>query len=110
MCDKDDDVKIGVKSTAILFEKVFDKHDVLAIVGLQVVFFVIMVALISKFFGLLLACLLAIALSILFAFQYDKTKTRERLACFEAFKHNAWVGRVVLAVIVLACVLQYGMV
>ncbi|WFF39416.1 4-hydroxybenzoate octaprenyltransferase [Moraxella nasibovis] len=109
MCDKDDDVKIGVKSTAILFERVFGKYDVLAIVGLQAIFLAIMVALTSGLFGWLVACLLAVILSVLFAVQYEKTKTHERLACFAAFRHNAWVGRAVLVVIVLACVVRYGM-
>lgn len=105
MCDKDDDVKIGVKSTAILFEKWFGDKDIYFIMALNGVFLVIMTALVYRFFGAWSACGLAVGLVGLFAMQYNKIKTRERLNCFTAFRQNAWVGRYVfLYVAVLAVV------
>ncbi|OPH35535.1 4-hydroxybenzoate octaprenyltransferase [Moraxella equi] len=108
MCDKDDDVKIGVKSTAILFEKWFGDKDVYFIMVLNGVFLVIMTALVHRFFGVWSACGLAVGLAGLFAMQYDKIKTRERLNCFTAFRQNAWVGRYVFLYVAVLAVVQYG--
>lgn len=96
MCDRDDDVKIGVKSTAILF----GRYDVLIITLLQVGFLVLMAMALAHYFGLLSMLSLAPVLVMFFGIQYRLIKDRERLACFAAFRHNAWVGRYVFAVIV----------
>lgn len=107
MCDKDDDVKIGVKSTAILFERTFGRHDVNVVMMLLGVFAVIMANLLSNLLkGYLVVALMPLV--TLFAYQYRLIKTRERLNCFVAFRHNAWVGRYVLMVVVLACVFRFG--
>lgn len=96
MCDRDDDVKIGVKSTAILF----GRYDVLIITLLQVGFLVLMAMALAHYFGLWSMLSLAPVLVMFFGIQYPLIKDRERLACFAAFRHNAWVGRYVFAVIV----------
>lgn len=96
MCDRDDDVKIGVKSTAILF----GRYDVLIITLLQVGFLVLMAMALVHYFGLWSMLSLAPVLVMFFGIQYRLIKDRERLACFAAFRHNAWVGRYVFAVIV----------
>ena len=96
MCDRDDDVKIGVKSTAILF----GRYDVLIITLLQVGFLVLMAMALAHYFGLWSMLSLAPVLVMFFGIQYRLIKDRERLACFAAFRHNAWVGRYVFAVIV----------
>ncbi|WP_404932910.1 4-hydroxybenzoate octaprenyltransferase [Moraxella lacunata] len=92
MCDKDDDVKIGVKSTAILF----GKYDVAIIMALQACFVGLMELIWWHYFyesmGLwaLVGVLPVVAMVV---YQYGLIKDRERLACFKAFRHNAWVGR-----------------
>ena len=96
MCDRDDDVKIGVKSTAILF----GRYDVLIITLLQVGFLVLMAMALAHYFGLWSMLSLAPVLVMFFGIQYPLIKDRERLACFAAFRQNAWVGRYVFAVIV----------
>ncbi|MDH2272876.1 4-hydroxybenzoate octaprenyltransferase [Moraxella porci] len=96
MCDRDDDVRIGVKSTAILF----GRYDVLIITLLQVGFLVLMAMALAHYFGLLSMLSLAPVLVMFFGIQYPLIKDRERLACFAAFRHNAWVGRYVFAAIV----------
>lgn len=96
MCDRDDDVKIGVKSTAILF----GRYDVLIITLLQVGFLVLMAMALAHYFGLWSMLSLAPVLVMFFGIQYPLIKDRERLACFAAFRHNAWVGRYVFAAIV----------
>ncbi|STY99892.1 4-hydroxybenzoate octaprenyltransferase [Moraxella lacunata] len=108
MCDKDDDVKIGVKSTAILFEKWFGDKDIYFIMALNGVFLVIMIALVHRFFGVWSACGLAVGLAGLFAMQYDKIKTRERLNCFTAFRQNAWVGRYVFLYVAVMSLMMLG--
>lgn len=96
MCDRDDDVKIGVKSTAILF----GRYDVLIITLLQVGFLVLMAMALVHYFRLLSVLSLVPVLVMFFGIQYRLIKDRERLACFAAFRHNAWVGRYVFAAIV----------
>lgn len=106
MCDRDDDVKIGVKSTAILFEKLFGKNEIWAIVGLLAMFAVLMIYLLKQMDGLY-QMMLAVFFAIAFYVQFKLLKTGERLNCFLAFRQNAIVGRVVFAVVVLACVSQF---
>lgn len=103
MCDKDDDVKIGVKSTAILFYRWFGKKDIYFIMALNGVFGAIMTAIVGYFFGVVFVLLLA-TLVYLFWGQYQKIKSRERLNCFLAFKDNVWVGRLVFAFVAVLCV------
>lgn len=88
MVDRDDDMKIGVKSTAILF----GRHDLQVISGLMVSLLVLLTAL-----GLLLAWswpyFVAVALvAVLFGWQRRLIRQREPAACFRAFLHNNWVG------------------
>ncbi|MFC0180756.1 4-hydroxybenzoate octaprenyltransferase [Thorsellia kenyensis] len=91
MVDRDDDIKIGVKSTAIFF----GRFDVFAIFIFQ---FLSMALLLSV--GLIyslswpywVALLLA---SVLFCYHLYLIKSRERDACFRAFRHNNWVGAVI---------------
>jgi 4-hydroxybenzoate polyprenyltransferase len=97
MVDRDDDLKLGIKSTAILFED----NDRLIIGVLQ---------------GLMLLCLVFIgqqakldwpyyvALTVaagLFAYQQYLIRERSRTGCFAAFLNNSWVGGVVFAGIAL---------
>ena len=91
MVDREDDLKIGVKSTAILF----GDNDKKTIGILQL---------------LMLACLFTVGdmlafgwpyqLSLLiaaglFSYQQMLIVNRERSACFNAFLHNHWVGLVI---------------
>lgn len=99
MCDKDDDIGIGVKSTAILF----GKYDVVIIGLLQASFVVLMVVALWHYFQAFLP-IWAIILGMMpvlmmFVYQYRLIKERERLACFKAFRHNVWVGRYVFLLI-----------
>lgn len=88
MCDKDDDINIGVKSTAILF----GSYDVAIIVALQVAFVVIMAWLFMQVFGTW-SVLAFVPIVFMFYAQYLLIKERERLSCFLAFRRNVWVGR-----------------
>ena len=103
MADREDDLKIGVKSTAILF----GRYDVIIISLLQTVFLLIMGAVIWHYFAptsLGLTPVFGLALvAMMFAKQNSACATRNARACFQAFLANIWVGRYVFALIAIAC-------
>lgn len=106
MCDRDDDVKIGVKSTAVLFGKIFGKHEIWAIAALQTTFAVLMIYLLKQadhLYHLMLAAFFAFA----FYVQFKLLQTGERLNYFLAFRQNAIVGRVLFGVIVVALLVKF---
>ncbi|HEF8774338.1 4-hydroxybenzoate octaprenyltransferase [Providencia manganoxydans] len=88
MVDRDDDLKIGVKSTAILF----GQYDKLIIGVLQVVMLGLLVAigLLAQLGITYYVCLLLAAL--LFVYQQKLMVNRERAPCFKAFMNNNYVG------------------
>lgn len=91
MVDRDDDLKIGVKSTAILF----GEHDKRIIGFLQLLVLGLLFTI-----GDILAFGWPYQLSLvisagLFSYQQILISNREREKCFQAFLHNHWVGMVV---------------
>ena len=91
MVDREDDVKIGVKSTAILF----GESDRLIIAIIQVLLLLALVLAGQAatlggyyYFGLLLAAVLAV-------YQQYLIREREPKACFKAFLNNNWFGAAV---------------
>ncbi|MCP4472099.1 MAG: 4-hydroxybenzoate octaprenyltransferase [Gammaproteobacteria bacterium] len=91
MVDREDDLKIGVKSTAILF----GDHDRLMIALLQALFVLamILVGLDLEFSRIYFLALGAAAL--LLAYQQFLINDRVPEHCFNAFLNNHWVGAVV---------------
>ncbi|MCI4002232.1 4-hydroxybenzoate octaprenyltransferase [Dickeya dianthicola] len=90
MVDRDDDLKIGIKSTAILF----GRHDTLIIGVLQLMTLVAMLAL-GRMMGLSqIFYWSALAAAGLFAYQQKLIAGRERDDCLRAFKNNNYVGMV----------------
>ncbi len=90
MVDRDDDLKIGIKSTAILF----GRYDKLIIGILQVVVLALM-ALIGWLNGLSGAFYGTIVVAgALFIYQQRLIAERDRDACFKAFLNNNYVGLV----------------
>ena len=82
MVDRDDDLKIGIKTTAILF----GKFDVLWIIFFQSSFVVVMSIVgimggLGVFYFIGLACA-----AVGMAWQYPMIKTRSREGCFKAFR------------------------
>jgi 4-hydroxybenzoate polyprenyltransferase len=91
MVDKDDDLKIGVKSTAILFGN-YERHimAVLQCVILLLLFIVGELQNLGTFYYLSL--LIAAGFSV---YQQKLIFHREKTACFQAFLNNNWFGLVV---------------
>ena len=97
MVDREEDLKIGVKSTAILF----GESDRLIIGVIQVLFLLALVLAGQSaglggyyYFGLLLA-------TGLLLYQQYLIRERKPSACFQAFLNNNWVGAAVFGGIVL---------
>lgn len=91
MVDRSDDVKIGVKSTAILF----DTMDRLVIGLLQLLFVVmlVIVGLMFRLYAIYYLCLVFVTL--LFIYQQWLIKDRSPNKCFHAFLNNNVVGLVI---------------
>ena len=91
MVDRDDDVKIGIKSTAILF----GKRDKLIIGLLQLLTLGLLVILgVSVQLGVIYYLSLLVA-GAMFVYQQNLIRHRERLSCFSAFQNNNYVGMVI---------------
>ena len=103
MVDREDDLKIGVKSTAILF----GRFDVVIISILQMLFLVLMGAVLWHYFAptsLGIVPIFGLALvAMMFAKQNSACASREALACFQAFLANIWVGRYIFALVAVSC-------
>lgn len=98
MADKEDDVKIGVKSTAVLFAAM----DRLILALLQALFVVLLV-IVGLMFGMQSYYYVCIPLvSLLFVYQQWLIKDRDSQKCFHAFLNNNWVGFVIFVCIVLS--------
>ena len=93
MVDRDDDVRIGVKSSAILL----GRHDVAGVMTSHVIFLLLMTMVGGwQKMGALYYVGLALAAFLVYQ-QYRLIRTRERDACFKAFLHNNRVGLVIFA-------------
>lgn len=98
MVDREDDLKINVKSTAILF----GKYDLIIIFLLHLLLIVILV-MISQEFQLGNYFNMAIVITTLLMFYHQHLiKDRDRAKCFKAFLNNHYIGIVILLGIVLS--------
>lgn len=97
MVDKDDDLKIGVKSTAILFGE-YDRH-IMAV--LQLIILGLLVA-VGQMQALGLAYYGGVAVAAgLSVYQQKLIFHREKSECFKAFLNSNWFGLAVFAGLVL---------
>jgi 4-hydroxybenzoate polyprenyltransferase len=101
MVDKDDDLKIGVKSTAILFGD-YDRH-IMAVLQVMIIGLLIQVGLMKQLGGLYyLSLSVAAGFSI---YQQKLIYHRDKTKCFQAFLNNNWFG----AAVFLGILLDYGL-
>lgn len=96
MVDRDDDLRIGVKSTAILFGE--QDRLITALLQVLVVFSLIIVG--QRFQLSWLYELSLVVVMGLFVYQQFLIRTRGREQCFKAFINNNWVGLAVFVGIV----------
>ena len=90
MVDRDDDVKIGIKSSAIFF----GKYDVIAVMACYAIMLGLL-AYVGKFMGFGKYYFIGLAAALLLAcWQYVLIKSRDKSYCFKAFLHNNWIGLV----------------
>ena len=91
MVDRDDDVKIGIKSSAIFF----GQYDVIAVIVCYAIMLGLL-AYVGRFmgFGKFYFVGLAAALGLVF-WQYQLIKKRVKADCFNAFLANNWIGIVI---------------
>ncbi|BAS67132.1 4-hydroxybenzoate octaprenyltransferase [Bathymodiolus septemdierum thioautotrophic gill symbiont] len=88
MADREEDLKIGVKSTAILFAK----YDRFIIAILQILLLLTLIQ-VSKAFNLDIFYDISLAIvAVLMIFHQKLIKNREKNACFQAFLHNNFIG------------------
>ena len=97
--DREYDLKIGVKSTALLF----GRYDI-QIISLLQAGSVLLIGTALWLENLLIPFGLAALLVVVadFIYQWSKTKDKDPQRCFWAFRHNRWVGLIIFVGIVLA--------
>ena len=90
MVDRDDDVKIGIKSSAIFF----GKYDVIAVMVCYATMLALL-AYVGKFMGYGKYYFIGLTAALLLVcWQYVLIKSRDKSNCFKAFLHNNWIGLV----------------
>lgn len=98
MVDREDDMRIGVKSTAI-FLNAMDA----VVIGLLQLLFIVMLVIVGLLYRMQLPFYLAIIVVFcFFAYQQWLIKDRIPSQCFRAFTNNNWVGLAIYIGIVLS--------
>ena len=102
MVDRDDDLKIGIRTSAITF----GRHDVLAVMGCYGTSLALLAWVFAReelhpayWIGIVLAAGVA-------AYHYTLIRTRTREGCFRAFNHNNWFGASVFLGVLLGVLLK----
>ena len=93
MVDRDDDVKIGIRTSAITFGR-FDVAAVMLCYGAALALVLVCgwAAGLRTWFGggVTVAALIAL-------YHYTLIRNRDRISCFAAFRHNNWLGAALFA-------------
>ena len=97
MVDRDDDLKIGIRTSAITF----GKHDVGAVM-LSYAISLCLIAAVGAAAGLGKGFAAGMVIATIIAgYHWTLIRTREREGCFAAFRHNNWLGAAIFISIVL---------
>ncbi len=102
MVDREDDLKIGIKTSAITFGR-FDVAAVMICYGMTLV----LLGIAGRMAGLgwiyVVGLMVAAAIA---GYHFTLIRQRERMNCFKAFLHNNWLGAAVFVGILLDYFLQ----
>jgi 4-hydroxybenzoate polyprenyltransferase len=96
MVDRDDDLKLGIKTSAITFGR-FDVAAVMLWYGIALAILVWVGMQLQ--YGYFYLAGIAVAAAISF-YHWTLIRGRERMKCFRAFLHNNWLGAAIFAGIV----------
>lgn len=88
MVDRDDDIKIGIRTSALTF----GRYDVFAVMSCYAIYVTLLAVIgwsagMGVWFGLGL-----LSASICAVYHYFLIRHGDREACFKAFRHNNWLG------------------
>ncbi len=101
MADREEDLKIGIKSTAILFAK-FDR----LIIGILQIGLLLILIKISDVFNLTILYDISLVLvALLMIYHQFLIRNRNKSNCFHGFLHNNYIGMVIFAGIALSVAL-----
>ncbi|MBU6459651.1 MAG: 4-hydroxybenzoate octaprenyltransferase [Proteobacteria bacterium] len=93
MVDRNDDIHLGIRSSALLF----GKHDIAIIMLCHITLIGILYAIgVYLHRHLFFNAGLLVALGLI-SYQYGLIRKRDRADCFKAFLHNNWVGAAIFA-------------
>ena len=97
MVDRDDDVKIGIKTSAITF----GRFDVMAVMICYTTSLAIIYA-VGWHAGLQTCFMIGMLVAAgCVVYHYTLVRHRDRMQCFAAFRHNNWLGAAIFAGIAL---------
>jgi 4-hydroxybenzoate polyprenyltransferase len=93
MCDRDDDLKIGIRTSAITF----GRFDVAAVMGSYALFLAVLAG-VGRWLEFTWPYYLGLlAAAGIMGYHYTLIRERDRLRCLKAFLHNNWVGAAIFA-------------
>lgn len=102
MVDRDDDLKIGIKTSAITF----GRYDVMAVMLCYLVAFAI-IFVVGWELGLRAWFVAGLGVAAGCAvYHYRLIRDRDRMRCFAAFRHNNWLGAAIFAGVALDLALR----
>ena len=93
MVDRDDDLKIGIRTSAITFGR-FDVAAVMLCYGAALAIILVCGWQLGLRWWFVGGVAVAAAMAL---YHYTLIRGRERMACFAAFRHNNWLGAAVFA-------------
>jgi 4-hydroxybenzoate polyprenyltransferase len=93
MVDRDDDLRVGIKSSAIFFGRA-DVAITMACYGAYLSLLLLLGKEINAGWPFYLGCGIAFGFAL---YHYMLIRDRTREGCFQAFRHNNWVGFAVFA-------------
>ena len=93
MVDRDDDLKIGIRTSAITFGR-FDVAAVMLCYGAALAIILVCGWHLGLRYWFVAGIVIAAVMAL---YHYTLIRGRERMACFAAFRHNNWLGATVFA-------------